>query len=104
MWRLNWIYPFADGNGRTSRIASYVVLTIKSGFILPGSPTIPDQIVSNRQAYFAALDSADAAWRDEQVNVSAMESLLAGMLARQLAGFYESAGGKLPPGVDLNSA
>jgi hypothetical protein len=26
------------------------------------------------------------------------------MLARQLAGFYESAGGKLPPGVDLNSA
>jgi Fic family protein len=104
MWRLNWIHPFADGNGRTSRIASYVVLTIKSGFILPGSPTIPDQIVSNRQAYFAALDSADAAWRDEQVNVSAMESLLAGMLARQLAGFYESAGGKLPPGVDLNSA
>jgi hypothetical protein len=72
--------------------------------ILPGSPTIPDQIISNRQAYFAALDSADAAWRDEQVNVSAMESLLAGMLARQLAGFYESAGGKLPPGVDLNSA
>src|SRR3984893_12130419 len=25
MWRLNWIHPFADGNGRTSRIVSYVV-------------------------------------------------------------------------------
>ncbi len=24
MWRLNWIHPFADGNGRTSRIISYV--------------------------------------------------------------------------------
>lgn len=23
MWRLNWIHPFADGNGRTSRIISY---------------------------------------------------------------------------------
>jgi Fic family protein len=26
MWRLNWIHPFTDGNGRTSRVASYVVL------------------------------------------------------------------------------
>lgn len=23
MWRLNWIHPFADGNGRTSRAVSY---------------------------------------------------------------------------------
>ncbi len=23
MWRLNWIHPFADGNGRTSRAAAY---------------------------------------------------------------------------------
>ena len=62
MWRLNWIHPFADGNGRTSRITSYVVLTVRSGFIIPGSPTIPEQIVSNRNRYFAALDEADAAW------------------------------------------
>jgi Fic family protein len=62
MWRLNWIHPFADGNGRTSRIVSYVVLSIKSGFIPPGTPTIPDQIVNDRSGYFAALDSADDAW------------------------------------------
>lgn len=101
MWRLNWIHPFADGNGRTARITSYVVMMIKSGFILPGSPTIPDQIVSDRRAYFEALDKADAAWREERVDVSAMEDLLAAMLARQLAGFYQEAGGKLPPGIDL---
>jgi Fic family protein len=29
MWRLNWILPFADGNGRTSRIVSYVALSIR---------------------------------------------------------------------------
>ena len=23
MWRLNWIHPFVDGNGRTSRVTSY---------------------------------------------------------------------------------
>lgn len=59
MWRLNWIHPFADGNGRTSRIVSYVVLSIRAGAILPGTPTIPDQIVDNRIPYFDALDGAD---------------------------------------------
>jgi Fic family protein len=59
MWRLNWIHPFADGNGRTARITSYVAMMIKSGFILPGSPTIPDQIVSDRRGYFDALDKAE---------------------------------------------
>jgi Fic family protein len=102
MWRLNWIHPFADGNGRTSRITSYVVLTIRSGFVLPGSPSIPDQIVSNRKGYFSALDSADDEWRAGRLDVRAMETLLAAMLARQLAGFYEAAGGKLPPGLDLD--
>lgn len=96
MWRLNWIHPFADGNGRTSRIISYVVLSIRAGAILPGTPTIPDQIVDNRVPYFEALDAADAAFRDGTVNVSKMEALLAALLAKQLAGFYQAAGGKLP--------
>ena len=96
LWRLNWIHPFADGNGRTSRIVSYVVLSIRAGAILPGTPTIPDQIVDNRNPYFEALDSADAACREGKIEVSKMENLLAKLLARQLAGFYQAAGGKLP--------
>jgi Fic family protein len=103
MWRLNWIHPFDDGNGRTSRIVSYVVLMIRSGFILPGTPAIPDQIVLDRSGYFRALDEADAACREGLIDVSTMEGLLGNMLAKQLAGFYTSAGGKLPPGVDLNT-
>lgn len=98
MWRLNWIHPFADGNGRTSRIASYLVLAVKTGFIPPGLPTIPDQIAGDRRAYFEALDAADAALKGTgRVDVSKMEELLGAMLARQLAAYYESAGGKLPP-------
>lgn len=31
MWRMNWIHPFADGNGRTSRALSYLILLIKLG-------------------------------------------------------------------------
>ena len=99
MWRLNWIHPFADGNGRTSRIVSYVVLIVRCGYALPGTPTIPDQIVNDRRGYFAALDDADAALRQGRVDVTVMETLLSGMLARQLAAFYESVGGKLPEGI-----
>jgi fido (protein-threonine AMPylation protein) len=96
MWRLNWIHPFADGNGRTSRIASYLILMIRSGFILPGTPTIPDQIVSDRRGYFSALDQADAAFKAGRIDVGAMEELLGGMLARQLTAFYQSVGGRVP--------
>jgi Fic family protein len=96
MWRLNWIHPFADGNGRTSRISSYVVLSIRAGYVLPGTPTIPDQIVDNREPYFAALDAADASFTEGGINVSDMESLIGSLLAHQLATFFKAAGGQLP--------
>jgi Fic family protein len=96
MWRLNWIHPFADGNGRTSRIVSYVVLSVRAGTVLPGTPTIPDQIVDNRNPYFDALDAADVAWKEGRVDVSKMEDLLGALLAHQLTGFYKAAGGKMP--------
>ena len=95
MWRLNWIHPFADGNGRTSRILSYVVLCIRLGYLLPGTKTIPDQITANRQPYFEALDAADAACRDGQIDVTAMEALLEDLLAAQLYSVVESAGGNV---------
>ncbi|ODT70331.1 MAG: cell filamentation protein Fic [Pelagibacterium sp. SCN 63-23] len=93
MWRLNWIHPFSDGNGRTSRTLSYVVMCCKLEAILPGHPTIPEQIVSNRNPYFDALDSADAAWKADKLDLSAMEELLSGMLAVQLKGVYDAASG-----------
>lgn len=94
MWRLNWIHPFSDGNGRTSRIASYVILSVKLGFVLPGDYTIPDQIVENRVPYFKALEAADLADKDGRVDVTAMETLLEQLLARQLTKVLDSASGK----------
>ncbi len=97
MWRLNWVHPFADGNGRTSRILSYVVLSIRLGYRLPGTPTIPEQIVENRDPYFSALDAADAAWRaGDRVDVGQMEKMLEAMLAKQLMGIIHTAGTKSP--------
>lgn len=56
LWRLNWIHPFDDGNGRTSRIVSYLVMVVRSENDFGGSQTIPDLIVQHRNDYFAAMD------------------------------------------------
>jgi Fic family protein len=100
MWRLNWIHPFADGNGRTSRITSYVVLSTRAGYVLPGTPTIPDQIVDNRTPYFDALDAADIAFGEGKIDVSKMEELIGVLLAKQLTTFFAATGGKLPSEAD----
>ncbi len=95
MWRLNWIHPFADGNGRTSRMLSYAVLCIRTGEVLPGRRTIPEQIVDNRGPYFDALDAADQADREGRLDLGAMEALLESLLAQQLMSVYAAAGGKV---------
>ncbi len=84
LWKLNWIHPFSGGNGRTSRIVSYLVLSIKLGFRLPGANTIPLQIVNNRGLYYAALVDADSHWRNGRIDLTKMESMLAAMLFKQL--------------------
>lgn len=94
MWRLNWIHPFADGNGRTSRALSFIVLFARLGSLLPGTPTLPDQVIDHRPLYEAALDDADEAWKQGEINVSKMEELIESLLAKQLARVYELAAGK----------
>jgi Fic family protein len=91
MWRLNWIHPFAGGNGRTSRAVSYLVLCARVGYRVSGTDTIPEQIVANRQPYYEALDAADAAWAQNRVDVGAMERLLEHALAVQLSSVLEAA-------------
>lgn len=93
MWRLNWIHPFGGGNGRTSRAVSHFALCVRLGFVIQGWPTIPEQIMSDREPYYAALDDADAAWTSGKVDVGSLESLLSEMLKKQLMSIYHAAGG-----------
>ena len=93
MWRVNWIHPFAGGNGRTSLAVSYLVLCARLGYKLPGTVTIPDQIVLNREPYYRALDAADAAYTSGTVDVSVMEQLMTEMLANQLSSVIDAARG-----------
>lgn len=59
MWRLNWIHPFENGNGRTSRAAAYLVLCAKHGALLPAKNSIVTQIMQNKVPYNAALRACD---------------------------------------------
>ncbi len=93
MWRLNWIHPFADGNGRTSRILSYLVLCGRLRQVLPGTRTIPEQISENKTPYYNALEQADIAFKRGTIDVGAMERLLEGYLANQLVQIHDQATG-----------
>jgi fido (protein-threonine AMPylation protein) len=85
LWRLNWIHPFVEGNGRTARAACYYLLCVKQGQLLPGSKIVPERIRDNRKPYYAALRSADVAWENGDFDVSDLARYLEGLLIDQLS-------------------
>ncbi len=85
LWRLNWIHPFIEGNGRTARAASYYMICLRHGALLPGTKIVPERIREDRPRYYAALQSADRHWANGQFNVDDLAAYLADLLEDQLA-------------------
>lgn len=85
LWRINWIHPFSDGNGRTSRAFAYLLVGLGLGGLPPGTPTLPEAISQRRFDYQDALVAADRSLRSGGPDVSAMEHLLHELLSRQIA-------------------
>jgi len=84
LWRLNWIHPFIEGNGRTARATCYYLLCVKSGSLLPGRRIVPERIRDDRQGYVDGLIAADRAWHEGNLDFSALETYLARLLEAQL--------------------
>ena len=84
LWRLNWIHPFIEGNGRTARAVCYYLLCVHNGTLLPGNKIVPERIRENRQPYCDALRQVDASWEAGDLEPAPMETYLAGVLAAQL--------------------
>ncbi len=59
LWRLNFIHPFINGNGRTARACSYFVLCLKLEKLLPGTKIMPELLNREHADYEAALRAAD---------------------------------------------
>lgn len=84
LWRLNWIHPFIEGNGRTARAVCYYLLCVRSGSLLTGSKAVPERIRESRGPYVNALREADRVWAAGNLDISAMETYLAGLVQAQL--------------------
>lgn len=85
LWRLNFIHPFNNGNGRTARAAAYYVLCVKFGGWLRGAPILPELLVQNRDEYVQALKTADASLSTGSVDLAPLHELLTLLLQQQLS-------------------
>lgn len=77
--------------GRTSRALSYALLNLKLGYVIPGSPTILQQIEEDNSHYIEALEMADDAERQGKIDVTEMEKMIRSMLAKQLLSVIDAA-------------
>lgn len=93
LWRLNWIHPFINGNGRTARATCYFIICVKIGGWLPGATILPVLIRRERADYVAALQAADASLATGTLDLSMLQDLLERLLAEQIS----SASHRQPP-------
>lgn len=83
LWRLNWIHPFIEGNGRTARAVCYYLLCVRCGALLGGKKIVPERIRESRGPYVRALEAADKKWNDGHFDLSEMEAYLARLAEQQ---------------------
>jgi len=84
LWRMNWIHPFVEGNGRTARAACYYLICLKYGGLLPGKKIVPERIREERKPYYEALREADKEWENGHFNVSVLTQYLSELVKAQL--------------------
>jgi Fic family protein len=86
LWRINWVHPFRNGNGRTARAFCYACLCTKIGVVLPGRITVIDQIMSSREEYQRVLKVADDSYHATRMpDLSPMKAFLDDLLQKQIA-------------------
>lgn len=85
LWRMNWIHPFIEGNGRTARAACYYLICLAYGDLLPGKKIVPQRIREQPQPYYDALRTADRAWTEGHFDVTEMTRYLQRLVLEQLS-------------------
>ena len=96
LWRLNYIHPFINGNGRTARAVCYFVLCVKAGGLLPGYPILPELLVRERDRYCAALAAVDESLKTT-FDITPVHALVAELIAEQLKDVASSPALPAPP-------
>ena len=84
LWKLNYIHPFINGNGRTARAACYYVLCLKLGGLLAGNVTLPELLRRERARYVEALVKVDQSFVGGVVDLKPLHDLVSELLDEQL--------------------
>lgn len=85
LWRLNYIHPFINGNGRAARAAAYFVLCVKSGGLLPGNTTLPELLLRDRnEKLVPALQQIDQSMGGQQFTLLPLIELISDLVIEQL--------------------
>lgn len=86
LWLINWVHPFKNGNGRTARAYAYACMSLRLGFVLPGTPTVIDLIMQKRDQYQDALQAADVGFaKTGEPNLDLMNTFIETLLIEQLS-------------------
>ena len=85
LWRLVWIHPFEDGNGRTARALSYLVICLKEKTLLFGSRSYLSFIREDyAQVYIDLIRHADRSFSEGKLDIMPLAEFLAEIVALQL--------------------
>lgn len=85
IWKINWIHPFSDGNGRTAQAISYYFLCLKAGLLLGGENILPKLIREKRKTYCGLLIEMDNSYeRNGEPELENMIEFLGSLLKLQL--------------------
>ena len=88
LWRMSWIHPFSNGNGRTSRLFAYFVMCrcANSLFIGKGREIVPDQLDGSLHGdYIKALRKADESLKETgKEDLLPLQQILAIAVIKQL--------------------
>jgi Fic family protein len=88
-WKINYIHPFINGNGRTARVASYYVLCLRNGGLLEGSPTLPALLKRDKQDCVTALQAAHHAFQNGGTDLHPLHAIFVRLLNEQMASVDE---------------
>jgi hypothetical protein len=92
LWRINWIHPFKNGNGRTARAFAYACVCLKFGGMLPGNVTMIDLITESRDAFEDALGHADGTFAAAgQADLVPLQMYVEDLFRKQLLSALEPA-------------
>lgn len=84
LWRLVWIHPFEDGNGRTARALSYLIICVREGTLLFGTKSFAELIKEFSTAYVDAIRHADRTYESGNLDLNPLAEFLAEIVAKQL--------------------